>query len=313
MKRLTRDRLFRNHGDLSTLPSEPPLRVAQGEEFAIETTDTGNMLMMSENDMDKPNGPMAGNPSTGPVYVEGVRAGEVIAVRIHSLAVVGHTKISIGDESLLAREDIVARHDFVRIEGGVAHFRGGLSVPVRPMYGCFGVVPAAPSPEPWHHGGNLDLPDICAGSTVHIRSERDGAWFCCGDGHAVQGDGEVNGYSLEVSLDGTLCIQRSPYQDLETILIENDSEFVTVGVAHDFADSIRSAERSMAAFLAARRGLGLLDAYQFASHVGSVRVGPIWAAVRSGQWNGGIPIPACVHLAKEHFGAALRRAGRSCG
>ena len=71
----------------------------------------------------------------------------------------------------------------------------------------------------------MDIPDICAGSIVHLRCQRDGAFFCCGDGHAVQGDGEVNGYSLEVSLEGTLLIEKSPYKDIRTIMIVEFSHF----------------------------------------------------------------------------------------
>jgi len=301
MKRLTREHRFKNHGDLSTLPAEPPLHVALGEAFIIETVDTGDVFMASEHDMDKSTGPMSGNPSTGPVYVEGIKANDVIAVTIRDLKVVGHCKIGIGDETLLPREAVTKRSDFIRIADGVAHFHGGLMVKVSPMFGCFGVVPAKPSPEPWRHGGNLDIPDIRAGSTVHLRCQREGAFFCCGDGHAVQGDGEVNGYSLEVSLEGTLVIEKSPYQHIKTTMIETREKFIAVGVEQGFADSIRSAEHSMADFLCRQKKLDLLDAYQFASHVGDIRVGPIWAAIRDGQWAGGMPIPACLHLPKEHF------------
>lgn len=299
MQRLTRDHRFRNHGDLSTLPPEPPLTVALGESFVIETVDTRDLLILSEADADRPNGPMEGNPSTGPVFVEGASAGDVIAVEIERVDVVDHCKIAIGGGSLLPPEFIEKRSDFIRIADGVAHFCGGLTAAVKPMFGCFGVVPAQPSPEPWHHGGNLDLPDVCAGSTVHVRCERDGAWFCCGDGHAVQGDGEINSYSLEVSLEGTLRIERSPYQGIKTILIETPEEFVTVGVEHTFQESIRSAEYGMADFLASVRGVNILDAYQLASHVGDLRLGPVWPMLR--DQDDTIPIPICLHLARQYF------------
>ena len=300
MKRLTRDHLFKNYGDLSTLPKKPPLSVALGETFIVETVDTGHTFMTSEADMNKPSGP-SGNPSTGPVYVEETKANDVIAVAITDLCVVGHCSIGTGKKTLLPQEVVTERSDFIRISDGVAHFRGGLTARVRPMFGCFGVVPVETSPEPWHHGGNLDIPDICAGSIVHVRCQRDGAYFCCGDGHAVQGDGEINGYSLEVSLEGTLKIDKSPYQDIRTIMIETEEKFIAVGVELSFADSIKSAEYSMADFLAKRKNLDLMDAYQLASHVGDVRVGPIWLAVREGKWAGGMPIPACLHLSKRYF------------
>jgi amidase len=272
-----------------------------GETFILETVDTGHVLMTSEADMNKPRGPMAGNPSTGPVYVEGIHAGEVISVEILDLKIVGHCKIGIGKETLLPEDAIIPRSEFIRIENGYALFSGGLKAPVRPMLGCFGVVPLHPSPEPWHHGGNLDLPDIAAGSTTHLRSQRDGAWFACGDGHALQGDGEINGYSLEVSLEGVFRINKSPYQDLQTILIETHEKVITVGVEKSFAESIRLAEISMADFYSKRMEVSLLDAYQFTSHAGDIRVGPIWEAVRIGKWEAGIPIPACVQIANHFF------------
>jgi len=299
MQTLTRDHLFKNHGDLSTLPDEPALFVQPGERFRIETVDTGHFFMTSEADMDKQPGPLAGNPSTGPVYVEGIKAGEVIAVTIESVDVVGHCMIGIGDETLLPVDEIHKRRDFIRIEANRAHFQGGFQVPIKPMFGCFGVVPAQPAPEPWHHGGNLDLPDICAGATVHLRCERDGAYFACGDGHAVQGDGEINGYSLEVSLDGVLKIDSSPYQELKSILIENEKALITVGVEDTFSKSIRSAIYSMTDHLARITGKSILDCYQLVSHIGDIRVGPIWLAVREDRWGGGMPVPACLHLSRQ--------------
>ena len=81
----------------------------------------------------------------------------------------------------------------------------------------------------------MDVPDVCAGRVVHVRCQRDGAFFCCGDGHAIQGDGEINTCSLEVSLEGVLRIERSEHQDLRTILIESPEEtrIVWLGVLVD--------------------------------------------------------------------------------
>ena len=73
-----------------------------------------------------------------------------------------------------------------------------------------------------------------------------------------------------------------------------------MGVEEDFTDSVRSAEHSMAELLAAARGIDILDAYQLASHVADIRLGPIWPKFR-GEKLSGIPIPMCVELSKEHF------------
>jgi amidase len=304
MQRLSRQHLFRNYGDLSTLPPHPPLSVRLGESFAIETVDTGHMLLLSEAEKDKPCGPMSGNPSTGPVWVEGVKAGDVIALHIESLQVVGHTLLPIGGDSLLPKDLIRERRDFVAIEQGMASFAGGLRVPVSPMYGCFGVVPASPSPESWHHGGNLDIPHISAGNIVHVRCQRDGAWFCCGDGHALQGDGEMNGFALEVSLDGQLRIEQSAFQELapRSMLIETPDWYITVGVEHETGDGVRQAVLSMCQLLARARDVDLLDAYQLVSHLGDLRLGAAWPLLRGVH----IPIPMCVHMPRRRFGHSAR-------
>ncbi|MBV7335624.1 acetamidase/formamidase family protein [Chloroflexi bacterium TSY] len=305
MQRLAKEHLFKNYpsrddeGNLQPplLPDEPPLHVEQGESFLIETVDTGHMLLMSEDQRDKPTGPMAGNPSTGPVYVEGIRAGDVIAVSIESLEVVGHTIIGTGQHSLLPSALVKERKDFVKIESGIANFPGGLKIPVRPMYGCFGVVPVDVQPEPYMHGGNMDIPDICAGNTIHLRCERDGGYFACGDGHALQGDGEINGFALEVSLLGQLRIDKSPYQALKTILIETPEKLITVGIKHEARDAVTDAVHAMSELLAQAREIDLLEAYQFVSHIGDVRVGAMWPMWS--EWH--IAVPMCLHLDRVYF------------
>lgn len=119
------------------VPDEPPLRVKQGESFIVETVDTSDRRVMSQEDLAKPPGPMAGNPSTGPVYIEGIKAGDAIAVTIESLDVVGHTSIGYeGVEDWLLPHGIGERREcFVHIDETSAHSPGGIRVPVAPMYG----------------------------------------------------------------------------------------------------------------------------------------------------------------------------------
>jgi len=306
MQKLTKEHLFwnRSHrvdGKLTPypLPPTPPLRVAQGESFLIETVDTLHRSIMSEADIGKPSGPMAGNPWTGPVYIEGICAGDVIAVSIEDIQVTDHCLLGMekGD-TLLPAELIEPREDFIRIKDGVAYFPGGMQAPIRPMFGCFGVVPTSARPEPYEHGGNMDIPDICAGNIVHIRCERDGAYFGCGDGHALQGDGEINGFSLEVSLLGQLSIAKSKYQALRTIMIETPDKFITVGIKHEIRQGVEDAVHSMSDLLARTKNISLCDAYQLASHVGDIRLGAMWPMWHT-EWH--IPIPVCLHLEKAYF------------
>jgi amidase len=278
-QRFTRDRLFWCRGDLSTVPVEPPYRVKLGETFIIETIDTGDKHPQNDADLKKPNGRWGGNPWTGPVLVEPVQAGDVIAVHIEDIQLASRT--------------------FVPIENDTAIFPGGLRALTKPMFGCIGVTPSIvrKDSEPWHHGGNMDIPDICAGNVFHVRSERDGAWFGCGDGHALQGEGEVNGFSLEISLEGRLRIERSPFQFLKTMLIETPTKYITIGIEYKPEDAIKSAIDSMSDLLARMRMVEFADARQFASHVGDVRLGAVWPV-----WgNAFVSVPYCLHLSKSYF------------
>ena len=103
----------------------------------------------------------------------------------------------------------------------------------------------------------MDIPDICAGNTIHLRAERDGGYFACGDGHAIQGDGEINSYSLEVSLLGQLRIEKSSYPSLKTILIETPEKLITVGVKHEVREAVTDAVHAMSQLLAKARGTPL--------------------------------------------------------
>ncbi|MDD5529441.1 MAG: acetamidase/formamidase family protein [bacterium] len=298
MQKLTKENLFWNRGDLSTLPKIPPLRVSRNESFLIETIDTEHRNILSKSDISKPQGPMAGNPWTGPVYVEGIKAGDVMSVFIEDIRVTDNCFIKINENSLLPPEFLKNQENFISISNGIAHFPGGINIPIRPMFGCFGVVPLQIYTDPWKHGGNMDIPDISAGNIIHLRCERDGAFWGCGDGHAIQGEGEINGFSLEVSLLGQIRIEKSKYRNLKTILIETPDKFITVGIGHDFKESVMDATYSMADLLSENKNISIQDAYQFVSHIGDTRLGAVWPAWCK-KWH--IPIPVCLHLRKEYF------------
>jgi amidase len=298
MQLLTREHLFRNQGN-PNLPAQPPLRVRCGESFEVETADTAHRNVRSAADAQKPAGPMEGNPWTGPVFVEGIVAGEVIAVTIEEIRVDDHCFLPIGGNPFVKPDPANPRNDFIEISDGVAHFPGGIKVPVRPMLGCFGVVPVNHIAEPWEHGGNMDIPDICAGSTVHVRCQREGGYFACGDGHAVQGEGEINGFSLEVSLTSRFTINRSRFQSLQGILIETPTRIITVGIAHQLQHGMRKAVNAMVDLLVQARGMDRMDAYQLASHIGDVRLGAAWPFWGS-EWP--IPVPVCLGLDRSVVG-----------
>src|SRR5213596_729839 len=91
----------------------------------------------------------------------------------------------------------------------VAHFADGIEIPLHPFFGSIGVAPPdvsgrISSAPPWIHAGNLDNKELVVGTTLFIPVHAKGALFVVGDGHAAQGDGEIDIMALETSLSGTL-------------------------------------------------------------------------------------------------------------
>jgi amidase len=294
MQRLTRslNNVFRNYGHLDGLSSKPPLSIRLGEQFIVETAPVCESF-----EKFTPEGIMSGNVSTGPVEVKDIRKGEVIACHIHSIEPVGHT--IVGTAGVLAEE--FEREDcfLVRLENGLAHFPGGIDVLLRPMIGCFGVVPENPPvPEPWMHGGNLDVTEVKPGSAIYLRAQRDGAWIAIGDAHAIQGEGEINGAALEIGADVVLSVERSRFSSITWPLIETGDEFIVVGIDRDWTKAVKKGIKEMSNLLSETNHISFAEAYMVVSHTADVRNGAVYMMMDEEDTT---PVTVTVCLEKELF------------
>jgi amidase len=275
MQRLTRDNVFRNYGGLDGLPARPPLSVHLGERFIVETLSaTGHVIDKFETP-DEVEGIMAGNPSTGPIEIIGIKKDDVIACHIYTIEPVGHTVVGTGGvlEEEFEREDCF----LVRLENGVAIFPGGIDLPLRPMIGCFGVAPEIiPAPEPWMHGGNMDITEISPGSCVHVKAQRDGAWLAVGDVHAHQGEAEINGAALEMAADVVLSVERSRFASITWPVVETDDRIIAVGINDNWTVAVKNAVRDMSNLLSRTNQISFAEAYMVVSHCADVRSGAVW-------------------------------------
>jgi acetamidase/formamidase len=170
-----------------------------------------------------------------------------------------------------------------------AGFAAGIVVPLKPFPGVVGLSPAAAGSHatvnPRNVGGNLDMRDLAAGATLVLPVEVPGALLSCGDGHAVQGDGEVCGTAIEVPM--TLVVRldvakgaapRSPRLLLSgpvTRHLDARGYDVTTGVGPDLREASRAAVREMIALLGAERGLSPVDAYMLCSVCADLRISEI--------------------------------------
>ena len=152
-----------------------------------------------------------GHILTGPVYVEGAEPGDVLEVKILSIDLAidyGYNGCS-GFVRENCDRSVASRIMSIDRKTMTAEFAPGIVIPLRPFFGSMGVAPApelgrVSSNPPGRHAGNLDNKELVAGTTLYIPVFVPGALFEIGDGHAAQGDGEVDQTAIETSLRGRL-------------------------------------------------------------------------------------------------------------
>jgi len=154
-----------------------------------------------------------GHILTGPIYVEEAEPGDTLEVRIRSiqLAIPYAYNTFRPGAGFLPDEFPYARTKIVPLDRGrmIARFSADIEIPLRPFFGSMGVAPPEnlgriSSAPPWFHAGNIDNKEFVAGTTLFIPVHARGALFQVGDGHAGQGNGEVDITALETSLTGVL-------------------------------------------------------------------------------------------------------------
>src|SRR4051812_24793916 len=181
-----------------------------------------------------------GHILTGPIFVEGAEPGDVLEVRIESVGLaIPYAYNAFGPRSGAIPEDFPRSK--MRIipldkEKRIATFAEGIEIPLRPFFGSMGVAPPEASGRvnsapPGIHAGNLDNKELVAGSTLFIHVHVPGALFQVGDGHAGQGDGEVDITALETSLTGTLrfFLRKGKGTPLKWPRAETQTHFIAMG------------------------------------------------------------------------------------
>ncbi len=248
----------------------PALRIWPGDVVRTRTVDAGGVDEHGKTRV------LGGNPQTGPFYVEGAMPGDVLAVHVRRLRLNRPTAIS--DDGLVDRAittDWASSHKDntfknvvwnIDLAAGVArpaqpteHLKG-LAVPVRPMLGCIGVAPgfgnaARATGDSGGIGGNMDFNEIREGATVFLPVRQPGALLYVGDGHALQGDGELNGNALETSLDVEFSVDVLRDRNIDGPRIENDQYLMAMGLSGSLDDAFKEATSALAAWLESDYGL----------------------------------------------------------
>lgn len=220
-----------------------------------------------------------GHILTGPIHVEGAEPGDVLEVRILSIDLpidYGYNGCSGFVRSLC---DAERRSRIIPLdrENMRAEIAPGIVVPLRPFFGSMGVAPPPDSGRvssnpPGQHAGNMDNKELVAGTTVYIPVWVPGALFQVGDGHAVQGDGEVNQTGLETSLHGRLQLFVRKGASLDWPRAETPTHHITMGFDPDLAKATEIAIREAVEFLQERTGITQGEAYAVVSMACDLRI-----------------------------------------
>jgi amidase len=253
-------------------PHDPVLSISDGDSVITSTVDAGGHDATGE----KVTG--GGNPQTGPFYVEEAEQGDTLAVHFDRLTPNrshGYTATVVAPqvvEPWFVRElpDRGLASWEIDVEANTATLRspetklGALTIPLAPMLGCFGVAPpggqAISTATSGEHGGNMDYRGFRQGVTAYFPVFVPGALLHVGDGHAVQGDGEIVGTGIEISFDVQFTVRVLKGKRSRWPRGETGEHLFAVGNARPLDQCVQHATTEMLRWLQDDYGLDYLSA-----------------------------------------------------
>jgi len=243
--------------------NKPVLSVNPGDSIHTTTVDAAGT------DQDGRRRVLGGNPQTGPFYVQSAIPGDTLVVHLTRLrlnrdyaisddGLVGRgtdnylaVKMKDGGKTVLWHLDIA--QGLASLQKPGAHM-GAYTVPVHPMLGCIATAPAPsrgapPTGDSGSYGGNMDFNEIVEGATIYLPVSVPGALLYLGDGHAAQGDGELNGNALETSLDVEFSVDIIPGRRTPGPRVESTTHIMAMGLGGSLDDAFKSATANMAGWI----------------------------------------------------------------
>ena len=228
----------------------------------------------------KDRGP-GGHILTGPVAIEGAERGDTLEVRIKRVELAipyAYNAFRYG-AGFLTDDFPYARVKIVPLDAKTmtADFAPGVRIALHPFFGSMGVAPPPAfgrydSAPPTIIGGNMDDHALVAGTTLFLPVHASGALFQVGDGHAAQGNGEVDITALETSLVGTLEFVLHKHAALAYPRAETPTHFIAMGFDDDLSNATRKAVRNMIDFIVAEKHLSRDEACMLVSVAGDVEI-----------------------------------------
>jgi acetamidase/formamidase len=269
--------------------AKPALHVVSGDEVYVGTVLTNSPTNLMRNGLDSklvepyltalyaqpPQRRGGGHILTGPIYVDGADSGDVLEVRFKEITLaIPYAYNSFGGRSGYLPEDFQGMNktkiiplDSVHM---VAHFAPGIDIPLHPFFGSVGLAPSVAtgpisSAPPGKHAGNLDNKELVAGTALFIGVQTKGALLEIGDGHAGQGNGEVDITALETSLRARIQLVVHKDMHLTFPRAETPTHWIAMGIDSNLVVATKTAIRQAIDFLMTQKGLSHEDAYMLVS------------------------------------------------
>lgn len=211
---------------------------------------------------------------TGPVAISEAEPGDVLEVQILKIDLdadfacngFGVGRGFLPDDFPYGRTKIIP----LDRQKMIAHFAPGIDIPLHPFFGSMGDAPPPSagrysSVPPWMHAGNIDNKELVAGTTLYIPVHAKGALFEVGDGHAGQGNGEVDITAMETFLTGTFRFTVLKNRHLLWPQAETPTSYISMGFSPDLKTATEMAVRNMIDFLVTEKHLSRDDAYMLTS------------------------------------------------
>lgn len=252
---------------------EPVLKIRPGDTVITTTVDAGGVDASGKQVTE------GGNPQTGPFFVEGAEPGDMLSIRFDRMApnrkfgrtgtviapwVLDPHYVKQSPEGKGARWEVDLRRWRATLVSPKTRL-GRLTLPLEPMLGCFGVAPprrqAISTATSSTHGGNMDYRGFCQGVTVHFPVFVPGALLHVGDGHALQGDGEIVGTGVEISFDVQFTVRLTKKRQIAWPRAENAEYIMTVGNARPLDQCVQHATTEMVRWLQQDYGLDARGAH----------------------------------------------------
>jgi acetamidase/formamidase len=210
----------------------------------------------------------------GPIAVRGAEPGDTVEIRIRAIDLwlpIGAMGIRpnrgpLTEEFPYSRDHVF----FIDLAKRAIEFGPGVSVPVKPFWGIIAVAPPrsmgrVPSPPPNFFGGNMDNHDLQPGTSLFLPVQASGALISIGDGHAVQGDGEVTGSAVETSLKGEIQVVLHKEMHIKQPRAETPTHYMTMGLNEDLNEAAKIATREMFNFIVETKHLPRDDVFMLLS------------------------------------------------